>query len=202
MVEPAHSSELLKGLPARPNKSSGMSEGFENEALVHVEALHRFALKLCGSPQDAEDLFQETFLSAFRNFHQYKIGTNCKSWLFRIMHNSFRNKWRSKSAQVTHIAIEQEGGDYILHNHLMDTDSIYRDNPEKRLLELIPSEELQKALEALSEEYRSVLLLCDVEELPYKEVAEILDVPIGTVRSRLSRARATVQRRLTLKLAK
>ena len=175
-----------------------MSEAFNKEALIHAEALHRFALRLCRDGHDAEDLLQETFLSAYRSFHQYKEGTNCKSWLFRIMHNAFRKKWRKKENQVTHVAIEQEGGDYILHNHLMETDKTYRQNPEKRLMDLIPSEKMQKALEALSEEYRSVLLLCDVEGLPYKEVAEILDVPVGTVRSRLSRARSTVQRRLTL----
>ena len=80
----------------------------------------------------------------------------------------------------------------------METDKTYQDNPEKRLLDLIPSEKMQKALEALSEEYRTVLLLCDVEGLSYKEVAEVVDIPVGTVRSRLSRARGTVQRRLTL----
>jgi RNA polymerase sigma-70 factor (ECF subfamily) len=178
-----------------------VSEAFNKEALAHAEALHRFAMRLCRNPHDAEDLLQETFLSAFRSFHQYKQGTNCKSWLFRIMHNGFRKKFRKKESQVTHVAIEQEGGDYILHKHLMENEKTYQDNPEKRLLDLIPSEKMQKALGALSEEYRSVLLLCDVEGLSYKEVADIMDIPVGTVRSRLSRARGTVQRRLTLDLA-
>lgn len=179
-----------------------MSDVFNQEALVHAEALHRFALRLCANSHDAEDLLQETFLSAFRSFHQYKPGTNCKSWLFRIMHNAFRKKWRKAEAKVTHVAIEQEGGDFILHAHLMEKDKTYQDNPEKRILDLIPSEKMQKALEALSEDYRSVLLLCDVEGLSYQEVADILDIPLGTVRSRLSRARGTVQRRLVMNLAK
>ena len=173
-----------------------MAANFEKEALVHAEALHRFALRLCGNPHDAEDLFQETFLSAYRAFHQYREGTNCKSWLFRIMHNAFRNKWRKASAKATHVAIEQEGGEFILHNHMMEQDKAYQDNPEKQLMDTIPSEAMEKALEGLSEEYRSTLLLCDVEGFPYAEVAEILDVPVGTVRSRLSRARSSLQRRL------
>ena len=179
-----------------------MADTFDQEALVHAEALHRFALRLCKDPHDAEDLLQETFLSAYRSFHQYKSGTNCKSWLFRIMHNAFRKRGRKASSKVTHVAIEQEGGDFILHNHMMDKDKTYQDNPEKRLMEAIPSERMEKALAALSEDYRSVLLLADVEGLPYQEIAAILDVPIGTVRSRLSRARSTVQRRLVMELAK
>ncbi len=179
-----------------------MSDSFQEEALIHAEALHRFAMRLCANPHDAEDLLQETFLSAYRSFHQYKLGTNCKSWLFRIMHNAFRKKWRKASARVTHVAIEQEGGEYILHNHLMESDKTYQDNPEKRVLDTIPSEEMQKALESLSEEYRSVLLLCDVEGLAYQEVADILDIPLGTVRSRLSRARGTIQRRLVMNRAR
>lgn len=178
-----------------------MSDVFNQEALVHAEALHRFAMRLCANPHDAEDLLQETFLAAYRSFHQYTPGTNCKSWLFRIMHNAFRKKWKKTASLGTHIAIEQEGGDFILHAHLLEKDKVYQDNPEKNVMDLVPSEKMQKALEALSQEYRSVLLLCDVEGLPYQEVADILGIPLGTVRSRLSRARSTVQRRLTLDLA-
>lgn len=163
---------------------------------MHAEALYRFACRLCRNDHDAEDLLQETFLLAYRSFHQYTLGTNCKSWMFRIMHNSFKKKWRKKENQTPHVAIEDEGGDYILHQHLLEKDKTYKDNPEKRLLDLYPSEDVQKALEALSEEHRAVLLLSDVEGLSYQEVADILEVPLGTVRSRLSRARSAVQRRL------
>lgn len=179
-----------------------MSDSFNKEALVHAEALHRFALRLCADPHDAEDLLQETYLSAYRAFHQYTPGTNCKSWLFRIMHNGFRKKWRKASTEPNQVAIDQEGGDFILHNHLLEKDRTYQDNPEKRLMDLIPSAKMQEALSSLSEEYRSVLLLSDVEGLSYQEVADIVDIPVGTVRSRLSRARSKVQRRLVMDLAR
>ena len=179
-----------------------MGADFDQEAMVHSEAVYRFACKLCGNDQDAEDLLQDTFLSAFRSFHQYTAGTNCKSWLFRIAHNAFRKRWRKKENQVPKVAIDDEGGDFILHQHLMEKDKTYQDNPEKRVLEQIPSPDLREALERLSEQARTVLLLCDVEDLSYQEVADILGVPLGTVRSRLSRARSSVQRFLVAKRAK
>ncbi len=164
--------------------------------MVHSEALFRFARRLARSLEEAEDLLQETFLKALRSFHQYTPGTNCKSWLFRIMHNLHRQKWRKKSSRVTHLPIEQDGDEYLLHRHLLEQDETYRENPEKKVLEAMPSPSVLKALEALSEEQREVLLLCDVEELPYQEAAEALGVPIGTVRSRLNRARGRMQRLL------
>lgn len=173
-----------------------MSDTFNDEALTHSEALYRFARRLCRLPADAEDLLQETFLKAYRSFHQYTPGTNCKSWLFRIMHNCHRQKWRKAETRATHVAIEQEGGEFVLHNYMLEKDETYKDNPEKRLLDRLPSAAMQKALEELPEEYRTTLLLCDVEQMSYQEVADLLEIPIGTVRSRLNRARGRLQRRL------
>lgn len=170
-------------------------EVFDREALVHARALFAFGKRLCKNDHDAEDLLQDTFMQALRKFHQYQPGTNCKSWLFRIMHNAFRSRFRKKANTTPTVDIHEEDELY-LHKQMLDENPSYQDNPERVFFAKVPSAELQKGLDALPEDYRSVLLLCDVEGLSYQEISEVLEIPVGTVRSRLSRARTRLQKSL------
>lgn len=162
---------------------------FEQEALVHAEALYRFALRLAGNPDGAEDLVQETFEKALKAFAQYKPGTNCKSWLFTILHNAHRMKLRS--AAFRRETVEAEG-EFSLFDQLVDESG----DPEEAFFAKTPSAELREALGEMSDQLRPVVLLSDVEGFSYQEIADILAVPIGTVRSRLARGREQLQRRL------
>lgn len=163
---------------------------FEEEALVHAEALYRFALRLEGNPERAEDLVQECFEKALKSFHQYRPGTNCKSWLFTILHNAYRMRLRSAAARRETLLQEDEG--FSLFDCLEDG----RDDPEAAFFAKTPSAEVRAALEEMSDQLRPVVLLSDVEGFSYQEIADILGVPLGTVRSRLNRGREQLHRRL------
>lgn len=152
--------------------------------------MYRFALRLAGKPDLAEDLVQECFERALKAFHQYRPGTNCKSWLFTILHNAHRMKVRSAAFRRETLAPEEEG--FSLFAQLEDG----RDDPEEAFFANTPSAELRAALGEMSDQLRPVVLLSDVEGFSYQEIADILAVPIGTVRSRLCRGREQLQRRL------
>lgn len=162
---------------------------------MHTEALFRFARRLCKDDTQAEDLFQEAFERAFRFFHQFQEGTNCKSWLFTIMHNLYRQKLRSPASRQEAVSVE-EAGEFFLHDRLLEEELTLADNPEKVFFDHCPTPEVRAALSELNEEIRSAVLLCDVEGFSYQEIADILEVPIGTVRSRISRGRSFLQQRL------
>lgn len=166
-------------------------ERFDREALVHAEALFRFARRLTGQDDLAEDLVQECFERALRSFHQYKPDTNCKSWLFTILHNCHR--MRLRSAQHRREVLDP-GDDpkFSLVDHLLE----HEVSSEQAFFDHTPSEEVRQAVGELSEGLRSVVLLSDVEGLTYQEIAEVLSVPIGTVRSRLNRARTSLSQKL------
>lgn len=158
-------------------------EIFEAEAMDHLNDLYRTALRLTRNQTDAEDLVQETYMQAWKSFAGYEPGTNCRAWLYKILFNKYdhhRRKLYTKSKYF------QEADEFVFLNA----------NYEAPVPEHLTDREVIAALEKLPEHYRSVVLLADVHEFDYKEVAEILDIPIGTVMSRLSRARTQLRRSL------
>jgi len=167
---------------------------FEEEALPHLNALYNYARSISRSTEDAEDLVQETYMRAYRFFHQYEPGTNCKAWLFTILRNLYNTnykKYKKTPDQVHYDEIE------AIYKNIRNEDlnSIIKD-PESKFFDNILPDEIKDALEELPEEFRSTILLTDIEDFSYKETAEILDVPIGTVMSRLHRARNMLKKKL------
>jgi RNA polymerase sigma-70 factor (ECF subfamily) len=171
------------------------TDPFETEALSFLDALYRTALRMTRSEAEAEDLVQETYIRAFRFRQQFTPGTNLKAWLFRILTNTFINQYRRKAArpETTELDDVEES---ILYRHMRDVSpGSASPNPEAELIDNTLSSEVTDALEALPEKFRTTLLL-DVEGFSYKEIAEVLDIPIGTVMSRLHRGRKFLQKRL------
>jgi RNA polymerase sigma-70 factor (ECF subfamily) len=171
------------------------TDEFEAEALRHLDALYRTALRMTRSEADAEDLVQETFIRAFRFRDQFTLGTNMKAWLFRILTNTFINTYRRKSAQPE--VTDLEGIDeFSLYRRMADDRAASSSpDPEAELLKSVVDTEVTDALEELPEKFRTTVLL-DVEGFSYKEIAEMLGIPIGTVMSRLHRGRKFLQKRL------
>ena len=171
------------------------SDEFEAEALRHLDALYRTALRMTRSEADAEDLVQETFIRAFRFRDQFTLGTNMKAWLFRILTNTFINTYRRKTAQPE--VTDLEGIDeFSLYRRMADDRAASSSpDPEAELLNSVVDTEVTDALQELPEKFRTTVLL-DVEGFSYKEIAEMLGIPIGTVMSRLHRGRKFLQKRL------
>jgi RNA polymerase sigma-70 factor (ECF subfamily) len=183
---------LLKKLSERRKKSE--QKAFETEALVHIHALFGAAIRLTRSASDAEDLVQDTYFKAFRAQEQYEPGTNCKAWLFRIMTNTFINKYRRKVKEkeilegpqkpaATYHMIRPEGRKATL-------------DPENHIVDRFFSDQVLKALENVPVDFRVVVVLSDIEGFSYKEIAEMADIPVGTVMSRLFRGRRILQEEL------
>lgn len=172
-----------------------VDKDFQNEALVHMDALYRYARRLTGNDKDAEDLLQETYLRALRFWHNYQKGTNCKAWLYRIMRNLSINRAQSSARRPQSDSLD-DTEEWYLYSRLHDPDLGESGSPEKLFFERNWSEPIKQAMDKLPEEYRIPVLLCDVEGFAYQEIAEILDIPIGTVRSRLNRARRKLQQYL------
>jgi RNA polymerase sigma-70 factor, ECF subfamily len=171
------------------------ADPFETEALSFLDALYRTGLRMTRSEAEAEDLVQETYIRAFRFRQQFTPGTNLKAWLFRILTNTFINQYRRKAArpETTELDDVEES---ILYRHMRDVSpGSASPDPEAELIDNTLSSEVKDALEALPEKFRTTLLL-DVEGFSYKEIAEVLDIPIGTVMSRLHRGRKFLQKRL------
>jgi RNA polymerase sigma-70 factor, ECF subfamily len=168
---------------------------FETEALRHLDALYRTALRMTRSEADAEDLVQETYIRAFRFREQFTLGTNMKAWLFRILTNTFINTYRRRAAQPE--VTDLEGVDeFSLYRRMADDRAASSSpDPEAELLSGLVDTEVTDALEELPEKFRTAVLL-DVEGFSYKEIAEMLGIPIGTVMSRLHRGRKFLQKRL------
>ncbi len=171
------------------------AQDFQQEALAHMDALYRYARRLTSSEGEAEDLLQETFLRAYRFWGRYEKGTNCKAWLFRIMRNLNINQAQAKGRKSQHESLD-EVEDWYLYNRLAGYQTGADDNPEKIFFKNNWSVQIREALAQLPDEFRDPLLLCDVEGFSYQEIAEVLDIPIGTVRSRLNRARKKMQKLL------
>ncbi len=168
---------------------------FAQWALPHKDYLYIACLYLTRQRDDAEDLFQETYLHAFRFFHQFTPGTNCRAWLLTIMHNVFKNRYRHY--QRTNQTLEFDLAAHEYEKKRLADGEAGRDDPADLLFSQLVDNEITDALQTLPEEYRSTLVLVDIEELTYEEAAAILGCPIGTVRSRLSRARRLLRTALT-----
>jgi RNA polymerase sigma-70 factor (ECF subfamily) len=184
-------------VPRRTVRYSGQvaSDEFEAEALRHLDALYRTALRMTRSEADAEDLVQETYIRAFRFREQFTLGTNMKAWLFRILTNTFINTYRRKAAQPD--VTDLDGVDeFSLYRRMADDRAASSSpDPEAELMKSVVDTEVTDALQELPEKFRTTVLL-DVEGFSYKEIAEMLSVPIGTVMSRLHRGRKFLQKRL------
>ena len=166
---------------------------FEDEALPHLDALYTMALRLSRNPDDANDLLQETVLRAYRFFHQFESGTNCRAWMLTILFNNFRNGYRKSSREQPASSPEE-------FERKVEGESLRADpagsNPEALLSGQGMEGEVETALGGLPAEFREAILLVDIEELSYQEVSGVLNVPIGTVKSRVSRGRAILREAL------
>lgn len=173
---------------AEPTDGPDAGDSFAREALTYVDSLYGTAMRLTRRPADAEDLVQETYLKAFRASGQFKRGTNLKAWLFTILHNTFRNVRRHDGRNPVDVdseVVESAAGD-----------AASEPTPEQILTRATLDADLQAALDDMPDSFRQAVWLRDVEELTYAEIAEVLDVPIGTVMSRISRGRRALYDRL------
>ncbi len=179
-----------------PGKKGKNTTDFHEEALPHMDAVFRFALRLSGSKDQAEDLVQDTFLRAFRAWDQYTPGTQCKSWLFTICRNVFlRQKERGqRHDEIVSENVDRSAGPFDVVNPVW-VKAVEAD-PEGDFFEAIVDEEVLRHIQAIPEDYRVAVVLSDLEGLSYQEIAEMTDVPVGTVKSRLFRGRRLLQKEL------
>jgi len=176
---------------------------FSNIVLKHFSALNRFAFSLCKNNFDADDLVLETILKAYENFTRLKDESKTKQWLFRILNNQFISNCRSRKFFV---AIESPGNEnrndhletFSLFEALATSDFVDEGNPEKKFISTLTLQQIKKAICELPGEFRGALMLCDIEDFSYAEISGILKIPIGTVRSRIARARTILQKKLWL----
>jgi RNA polymerase sigma-70 factor, ECF subfamily len=168
---------------------SAAARSFDDEALPHLDALYRVALRLTADPSLAEDLVQDTMLKAYRSWRQYRPGTNAKGWLLTILRNTFINDFRRRKHEP--IAMDLETAEpHAVYRSMQESD------PEGTFFSQIVDDKVIEAVDSLPADFREVLVLSDIEGLSYGEIAETLKIPVGTVKSRLFRARHQLQARL------
>ncbi len=173
---------------------AALRDRFERDVLPLLPSLYGAAMRLTRNPADADDLVQETYLRAFRGFAGFKEGTNLKAWLYRILTNSFINTYRKKQREPQTVAGPDDIEEWYLYDRLGGRH--VEVSAENEVLDQIPDADVKAALESLQENFRLAVLLADVEGFSYKEIAEIMDVPIGTVMSRLHRGRKALEKAL------
>ncbi len=165
---------------------------FDGEFMPHIDSMYNFAYRLTYDEDDAKDLVQDTFLKSYRFINSFQKGTNAKAWLFRILKNSFINDFRKKSKQPSKVDYQEVENFYNSDKTNTEITTDLRVDTVKNMM----GDEISNALNALAVDFRTVIILCDLEGFTYEEMAKILDIPIGTVRSRLHRARALLKEKL------
>ena len=172
-----------------PETAEDKKSAFEREALPHLDTLYRVALRFTGDPSRAQDLVQDTMFKAFRSWHRYQPGTNVRAWLLTILRNTFINDYRREKQRGPTVDIETAETFSLF-------DQVQEEDPEGQFFDKIVDEEVLRAIDGLPEEFRETLTLSDVEGMSYQEIAEVTGAPVGTVKSRLFRARRALQRKL------
>lgn len=175
-----------------PLDKKAKDELFEREFLPHIDALYNFAYHLTYDEEDANDLVQETYLKAYRFIESYEQGTNAKAWLFKILKNAFINEYRRKTKEPNRIDYEE----IATYHDQEDTKFVGVIDMRQEIFQGMVGDEVTRAINSLPVDFRTVILLCDVEEFTYEEIAKIINIPIGTVRSRLHRARNMLKEKL------
>ena len=183
----------MEELPKQQYTDAERQHIFNDEFMPHINAMYNFAYRLTLDGDDAKDLLQDTYLKAYRFLDSFQQGTNAKAWLFRILKNSFINDYRKKSKEPSKV-------DYQEVESYYNSEEVDRQiTPDLRVeaLKDMIGDEISNALNALDVDFRTVIILCDLEGFKYEEMAKILDIPIGTVRSRLHRARNLLKEKLS-----
>ena len=169
---------------------------FTEQAMQYAPQLYAAAVRMTRNPADAEDLVQETYLKAYRSFHTFEDGSNLRAWLYRILTNTFINSYRAKQRRPDETDLDDIEDLYLYKQINTTRDTGLGRSAEESLMEMLPDDEVKQALEALPDNFRLPVILADVEGFAYKEIAEMLDIPIGTVMSRLHRGRKQMQKAL------
>ncbi len=165
---------------------------FNTEAVPHMDILYNYALYMTGNSDDAQDLVQETYMKAFRFWDKYEKGTNIRAWLFRIMKNSYINRYRKETKEPEKVDYEEISNFYnLIRDHQVDKNDL-----QEKIFRSLLDDEVARAIETLPEDFRTVIILADIEGMSYDEIAEFIDCPVGTIRSRLHRARKMLKVKL------
>jgi RNA polymerase sigma-70 factor (ECF subfamily) len=178
-----------------PSLTADDRQRFQDEALPLLDSLYAGALRMTRNPADAEDLVQETMLRAYRSFNRFEPGTNLKAWLFRILTNAYINVYRKRQREPQKVS-QDDVEEFDLYRELKDHDPQFSATPESIVLDSLVDGDIIEAIDSLPEQFRLAVILSDIEGFTYAEMAEIMDVPMGTVMSRLHRGRKALQKRL------
>ncbi|MDR5710277.1 MAG: sigma-70 family RNA polymerase sigma factor [Armatimonadota bacterium] len=195
MTEPEQGRWTVPQGTGKPEDAALRRKRFEEMVGQHLDALYAAALRLTRNRQDAEDLLQETLLKAWRSYHTFEEGTNARAWLFRILMNAHIDRYR-KATREPELSDVEDVEEFYLYTKVQESDQLRRVGDPERLLERIMEHEVREALENLPEHFRSVVILADLQGFSYKEIADILGIPVGTVMSRLFRGRRLLQKKL------
>jgi RNA polymerase sigma-70 factor (ECF subfamily) len=185
---------VLRGPGSQKPRGDSRRAEFAALARKYERDIYNGALRMTRSRDDAEDLAQDTFVKAYASFHQFRRGTNFRAWLFRILTNTYINAYRRRQRGPEFVALDDVTADQVAKTRSGEGAS--QAEPEEAALARLPDEEVEAALDELPEAFRLVVILADMQELGYRDVAQALDIPIGTVRSRLFRGRRLLRRRL------
>ncbi|MFN2490513.1 MAG: sigma-70 family RNA polymerase sigma factor [Actinomycetota bacterium] len=184
---------MAEATPVRLSKED--SRRFQADALPLLDSLYGAALRMTRNPADAEDLVQETMLRAYRAFDRFEPGTNLKAWLFRILTNAYINTYRKRQREPQKVSQDQLE-EFDLYQAIKDHGAQFAKTPESIVLDSLVDSDILEAIEDLPEQFRLAVVLSDIEGFSYAEMAQIMDVPMGTVMSRLHRGRKALQKRL------